>query len=246
MTTLNEGLRLGDLNGLVVPEISIDEYNSKIDEDAIVVGFYVDDSEPAQDLSNFIEKGSGNILDTEVSPAPNEEGNYMVFVEFLRNEKFPDNLAYVLDSMTGLTGIDIDQWEFTCYGHGEQKFNFNVREVEEKVRLEPEPEDELSDAQLESLNFLKNSLLDDVRINGKNIKLQKRSSTKIFEHIATGDAEMLNHLLRLSVKPIKMDQTSLRECNVIRKMLGDNWDVNKIDEHFILANNQDGRIMVIK
>ena len=34
-----------------------------------------------QDLAFFMEKGATDILDTEVSPNPDDDGNYLVFVE---------------------------------------------------------------------------------------------------------------------------------------------------------------------
>ena len=49
-----------DLVDLVIPKISLDEFSPKTGEnkDVIVVGFYVDDLDPAKDLSNFIETGA--------------------------------------------------------------------------------------------------------------------------------------------------------------------------------------------
>src|SRR6056297_3156277 len=78
-----ESLFPGDLENLVSSTISIDEYESKIDPEAIVLAFFVKSEDPAYDLSRFIEFGPFSyILDTEVSPAPDENGNYLVFVEF--------------------------------------------------------------------------------------------------------------------------------------------------------------------
>ncbi len=244
MSDLNEGLRVEDLKDLVRPKVSIDEYESKIGKDAIVVGFYVDDKDPATDLSSFIEKGAGNILDTEVSPAPDDDGNYLVFVEFMRDEKFPEDVEQVLESLAALTGNTV--WQFNAYGHGDEDFDFTLDSITERVRLEEEPEEEITDEQLESIQFFKPSMLDDVEISGKTLTLTKRGNTKVFEQIALGDANLLTHVLSLNSKPVLMDRQSLRECNSLRKMLGHNWDVNKIDKHYILANNEDERIMVVK
>ena len=244
MIDLTEGLRVGDLTDLVLPKVSIDEYESKISKDAIVVGFYVDHKDPATDLSSFIEKGAGNILDTEVSPAPDDDGNYLVFVEFMRNEKFPEDVEDVLDSLEALTGIK--EWQYNAYGHGDENFDFSRDSIINKVRLEEEPMEEITDEQMESLQFFKPSILDNVEIDGKTISLTKSGNTKVFEQIALGDANLLIHILSLESKPVLLDQQSLYECNSLRRMLGENWDVNKIDNHYILANNEDERIMVIK
>lgn len=244
MDTINEGLRVHDLIDLVLPVISIDEYESKIDSDAVVVGFYVESDMPAKDLSNFIEKGANEILDTEVSPAPDDNGNYLVFVEFLRDEKFPQILEDVLNSVECLTGIS--EWQFMHYGGNEEKMDFNKDMITKKIRLEKELPSEPTEEQLESLNFFKPSLLNNVQINDNNLILTKKNLSKSFEKIAFGEANMLINILELNIKPLSLDFQSLRECNGIRKMLGENWDVNKIDNHFILANDNDSRIMVIK
>ena len=39
-----------------------------------------------RDLSRFIERGYIDVIDTEVSPGPDEDGNYMVFVEIDKNK----------------------------------------------------------------------------------------------------------------------------------------------------------------
>lgn len=243
MIDLKEGLRTRDLIDLVLPTISIDEYESKIDPDAIVVGFFVDDKEPADDLASFIESGAGDILDTEVSPAPDDDGNYLVFVEFIRDEKLPEHLEYILKTVENLTGNI--KWNFTYYGGGDERIPFEKRMVAEKVRLEKNvPVD--NDAQMESREFFKESVLDDVILTGNALILKKRNRTMIFEQLALGEEDTMIELLNLGTKAFAMDFKSLKECTAIRKMLGDNWAVYKIDNHFILANNTDTQIMVIK
>ena len=66
--TLLEGMREGDLEDLVLPMVTIDEYASKLDENAIVLGFYVQDRDAAEDLNRFVQKSPVEMLDTEVSP----------------------------------------------------------------------------------------------------------------------------------------------------------------------------------
>lgn len=79
-----------ELKDTVLPYVSVDEFKSKTgtDYEVIVVAFYCIDAEPAKELSSFIEKGFLDILDTEVSPNPDEQGHYIVFVELKRNDSF--------------------------------------------------------------------------------------------------------------------------------------------------------------
>lgn len=78
---IDEGLFPGDLEDLILPEISIDEFEPKIDDNAMVVAFYVKEEDAANDFHRFLEFGPEDLLDVDVSPAPNENGYYLVFVE---------------------------------------------------------------------------------------------------------------------------------------------------------------------
>ena len=237
---LKEGLKVGDLKELIIPTISIDEYESKVDEDAVVVGFFVKDKEPANDLSTFIEtSGVEDLIDTDVSPATDEDGNYAVFAEFVRTDTFPQTLKNVLESLQSLTGIE--NWDFTFYGSHDEKQIFNEDNVAGYVRLKPK----LSKTN-EHLEFFRDSTLSDVIYDNKNLILEKNNTFKIFETIAFGEPLSILSALELDKEPLSYDSESLLECNRIRNMLGHNWDVNKINRYYIFANSSDSRIVVVK
>ena len=85
---LKESVKENDLRELVINELSIDQYKSKLgnDEKIIVMAIKVKDKEPADDLSQFIESALiEDVLDVDVSPGPNEKGEYTVFVEMPRH-----------------------------------------------------------------------------------------------------------------------------------------------------------------
>lgn len=117
MRLLGEGLKVGDLRKLVRPMVSLDEYESKLGDDAeiIVLAFFVIDQEPAQDLNRFLERGEVPLLDSEVSPAPTEDGLYLVFVELPRNERTADTVMDLVGSIKSL--VAEDEWTFKPYGH---------------------------------------------------------------------------------------------------------------------------------
>jgi len=109
-----EGVEYGDLQSLISNTVSVAEFEPKTgtEEDVVVVGFYCKDEAPAQDLASFIEKSVVDILDTEVSPNPDEEGYYMVFVE-VENEEIMTKALALLDDVSRLT--DIETWELDFY-----------------------------------------------------------------------------------------------------------------------------------
>lgn len=106
---LLEGMWAGDLADLVQPLVSIDEYQSKIDPDAIAIGFYVNDKDAADDLNRFIQKSPVSIIDSDVSPAPDQRGYYIVFVELSFNDRIVPNIEAVLGEVSPL--VDVQEWQ---------------------------------------------------------------------------------------------------------------------------------------
>ena len=56
---IKEGLKAGDLDGVVSNRFSVDQYKSKMGEDKniMVLAFTVDSLAPAKDLERFAETG---------------------------------------------------------------------------------------------------------------------------------------------------------------------------------------------
>lgn len=123
--TFKEGIEYNDLRSLIDPVVSIDQYKSKMGNDSkiIVLALKVNDQYPAQDLSQFIEKGFKQAIDVDISPGPDEDGKYTVFVELLRNEKLFNDVEDILNNVTNLDE-NIKQWSFVAY-ENKQKQDFN-------------------------------------------------------------------------------------------------------------------------
>lgn len=114
-----EGVEYGDLQSLIANRISVAEFEPKTgtENDVVVIGFYCDDEAPAADLASFIEKSAVDVLDTEVSPAADEDGYYMVFVE-LDNEDLMQKVFALIEDVTRL--VDIEEWTLEFF-HGGSK-----------------------------------------------------------------------------------------------------------------------------
>jgi hypothetical protein len=97
---LLENLFEGDLDGVIRPVISIDDFESKIDENTLVIAFYSKNYEAAEDLAVFVERSSiKRILDTEVSINTNKEGDHIVFIEVdIKNIKY-DEIANLVNDI---------------------------------------------------------------------------------------------------------------------------------------------------
>lgn len=107
-------LQSNDLRDLVSKKIHIDEYRSKMGDDAdvIVFSFKVDYYDPATELTNFIEKGYEWVLDADTSSGEMEDGSYVVFIETLRRPSFPQHLVRLVEDMKNLTGNDEVEYLF--------------------------------------------------------------------------------------------------------------------------------------
>jgi hypothetical protein len=114
---LNEGLRKNDLQYLVGNKIHFDEYDSKMGDpdDVITVSFKVKQRMPAEDLTSFIENGYDWVLDADVSSGEIDDGEFLVFVEMPRRARILTNLTDLLNDLSHLTEIELDDWQFKWY-----------------------------------------------------------------------------------------------------------------------------------
>ena len=113
---LEEGLRPGDLQHLILNKVSIDQFEPKSgdEKEVLVMGLYSKDEEPAQDLARFIERGYVGIKDTEVSPGPDEDGNYMVFVEIKKDQETMKRVVEILHDIKSVTTVK--EWQLNFQG----------------------------------------------------------------------------------------------------------------------------------
>ena len=114
---LRENLENGDLRRLVHTELHIDEYKSKMGDDAdvCVISFKVSGKEPSSDLVSFIEKGYDFVLDADVSSGEKEGGDYLVFVELDRTSELAAQIIKVMQDLMNLTGQNINDWRVRYY-----------------------------------------------------------------------------------------------------------------------------------
>lgn len=238
-----EGLREGDLEDLVMPLISIDEFESKIDDGAVVVGFFVTDIEPCRDLNRFIQKSSVALLDTDISPAPNSEGYFMVFVELPRDKQFPSRLVTLLHSLKDL--VKINKWTFKAH-----KMK-GVKDVTEDnltkfIRLEKQKTKEEIKKEKEVKEFFTNSFLDSLLVEGKFITLQSGSWKRSYELVDFGPMTTLYESHSLYGQPLSFDPKHTFLTSELHRNLGVAWLVYPLGESIVIQNPKTAKAMLIK
>ena len=135
---LNENLEEGDLKRLVHDELHIDEYKSKMGDDAdvCVISFKVSGKEPAIDLVSFIEKGYDWVLDADVSSGEKEGGDYLVFVEIDRTPIMPQQIYDLISDLVNLTEQDILDWR-VLYFKSNKEHDLTVEALSQIMPLTP-------------------------------------------------------------------------------------------------------------
>lgn len=219
--TINEGLREGDLIGTILPTISIDEYESKLDKDAIVIGFYAIYQDPAKDLNRFIQKSSIDLLDTDVSPSPTPKGYYMVFIEMEKNKNFIKNFMTIISNLESLTGIK--EWKFSTL----KKNNIELNVVNLKKYV-------LNEKVKESIKkFFYNSYLSKITINEDN-QITFNNSQK-YDILGYGSIDNIKK--RFKLENIKLDENSILKSLTLETMLGEGWNISNYNDNILLSKN---------
>ena len=136
MRQLNEGLQYRDLDGLLKPQIHVDEFSSKMgdDEDIIVVSFFVRDKQAAKDLMGWFEKGYDFVLDADRSPGEIKPNRYLVYVELRRRNSAPANINELLEDLHTLTEFEPSDWHWHYQG---RNYAWNPEQFAEIVPLTP-------------------------------------------------------------------------------------------------------------
>lgn len=136
------GLEAGNLRKLIHPELHIDEFKSKLGDDAeiCVISFKVNGKEPAQDLVNFIEKGYSWVVDADVSSGEMDDGDYIVFLEIDRNRELPENVIAMMEDIMQLTEQELSDWRVR-YHSNTTDHELTLEDLAEMVPLSPEEYD---------------------------------------------------------------------------------------------------------
>jgi len=109
---LNEGLDYLDLEGQMMPIVSVDEYSAKMGKDSeiITLAFTIKNKQAGKDLSDWFERGYDFVLDAQVSDGEVSYGKYLVFVEMNRRSSVPSRIIELLSDLETLTDIPVKEW----------------------------------------------------------------------------------------------------------------------------------------
>jgi hypothetical protein len=148
---LNEGLDYMDLEGQLLPRISVDEYSAKMGKDSeiVTVAFTVKSEAAGNDLVDWLERGYNYVLDASLSEGEISPGKHLVFVEMNRRTTVPERIVEMLNDLETLTGmtakdytVEIDDEDYDAdEGILKQKIILSPKDY----RVEEEREEELNE-----------------------------------------------------------------------------------------------------
>lgn len=241
VSNLTEGLRRGDLKDMIMHTFTVDQYQSKmgLDRNIIVLRFRAADKEPAIDLMEFIERSYDFVLDADKSSGEEKDGNYSVFVELERTEESPAQIKRLLSDISQLCAVK--DWRFLWYKDSTGHY-FDEELFADVVPLSGEEYDlrvKTSDIS-EVVKFFNQGALDEIVVEGNNITFNKSFANPLsVKLVALGDYDVLKCALE---GPLQLDESSRGQVLFLNKYLG-NYDINKIEGHFLVRNGQKAAIL---
>lgn len=236
---LQEGMREGDLTDLVLPLISCDEYCSVIDSsEAVVIGFYVHDEAAAKDLNRFLQKSAVPLLGTEVSPAPDQHGYFMVFVEMMDNERLADNVSDILHEMSTL--VDIEEWQIRIRAI-DGLLPFSIENLTAGLA-----EAKRATQKTDVVEYLQHSTLHNAEFAGRLLILEAGGERYCFDFIDFNRISTLLHDYKLTQSGIKYDIRNVARSNKLTRMLGESWSASRLENYILLHTENDPRGLLLK
>lgn len=227
-------LQQGDLKDCIDNVLSIDIYRPKLMPDNIVVCFKILDSECGIDLRYFIDKGSFDTVDTEVSLYPSEDNRYNLFVEFERGPKFPEQLLKLVKYIEKLANQQ--EWKFISYLYDIQPVELTVENLKKFVRL-TKLTDSHVDTYIMLTTFFK-GYLKDIHSNIVTIKTYDRDIT--LKYIG----ETNDTLLERFVKEYNIDVLDQEKIEV--PFLSDLYHILNLGEYLVIRRTDTDKTLMFK
>ena len=241
MILVNEGLKAGDLEGVVSKRFSVDQFKSKMGEDRniMVLAFSVDGQAPAKDLERFAETGFKEVLDADATPGSLEDGKHRVFIEFARVETVDQHVRKFLDDLSKLTNIE--QFEFT-YHKRTVPFEASAKNLADVLPRTPEAyAQKVSALKLgEIKDFFDKFQMMEFKLDNNVISIKKQDADMLkFELHAFGETKLVMN----EVKAFKLDESAMSECLFYTKYFGPYQITKTTEDRFIFSKNNESALL---
>jgi len=241
MQQFNEGLKAGDLEGVVSKTFSVDQYKSKMGDDRniMVLAFVVDGLAPAKDLERFAETGYKEVLDADATPGTMGDGKHRVFVEFQRDEKVDRHIYKFLEDLKKLTNIET--FDFTYHKRG-VPFEASAKNLADVLPRTPIAyTQKINSLRLgEVKDFFDKFNMMEFKLDNNIVDIKKQNAETLkFELHAFGDTQMIIN----EVKAFKIDQEAMSECIYLTKYFGPYQITKTTEDRFIFSKGRESALL---
>ena len=244
MKLVNEGLKAGDLEGVVNKQFSIDQFKSKMgdDKNILVLGLVVDGQAPAKDLERFAEVGYKSVLDADATPGTLEDGKHRVFIEFARSPEVIGQIMAFLEDLKKLTNIE--EFEYT-YHKNENPTMVSAGTLGEAIPTTPEAyEQRVNEMRVsEARHFFDKYDMMECNI-AENIMTVKKTGAGHDLKFELHKFGATNEIMK-EAKAFKIDLDSISECTHLTKYFGP-YDITKTNENKFIFTKGDQSALVSK
>jgi hypothetical protein len=241
MILVNEGLKAGDLEGVVSKRFSVDQFKSKMGEDRniMVLAFSVDGQAPAKDLERFAETGYKEVLDADATPGSLEDGKHRVFVEFARVEQVDQHIRKFLDDLSKLTNIET--FEFT-YHKRSVPFEASAKNLADVLPRTPIAyTQKIQKLQLgEIKDFFDRFEMMEFKLDNNIISVKKQDADTVkLELHAFGNTKAIMN----EIKAFKLDESAMSECLWLTKYFGPFQITKTTENRFIFSKGGESALV---
>jgi hypothetical protein len=238
---VNEGLKAGDLEGVVSKRFSVDQFKSKMGEDRniMVLAFSVDGQTPAKDLERFAETGYKEVLDADATPGSLEDGKHRVFIEFARVEQVDQHIRKFLDDLSKLTNIET--FEFT-YHKRTVPFEASAKNLADILPRTPEAySQKINSLKLgEVQTFFDRFQMMEFKLDNNIVTIKKQNADKLkFELHAFGSTNMIMN----EIKAFRLDESAMSECMWLTKYFGPYQITKTTEDRFVFSKGGESALL---
>jgi hypothetical protein len=153
-TILNEGLDYHDLEGQMIPTLTVDEYAAHMgnDSEIVTLAFTIKSEAAGNDLVDWFERGYDFVLDAQVSEGEVKPGQFLVFVEMNRRSSVPKRIIELLDDLETLTAIPVKDWTIIV---DEEEYSPEEEVLKQVITISPHDYREEVEVEEEEINEMR-------------------------------------------------------------------------------------------
>jgi len=228
------GLLKGDLNNLVHHVFEIDEYKSKMGEDAdiITLSFVVHDKEPADDFVKFVEAGYEFVLDADATAGEQDDGKYRVFIEIERNRDAIDCILNIVDGVGKLANLDDIRFR---YRKNFRSHPATREELEGEVPTDPDAYDlRVTESVIDNYkDFFSRSFVEEVKLDDELLTIKKMYAEAVyFKVLDFGDSTDIRESITETI-----NFNDWAEIIYLTKYIGD-YNITKYGKKITIENKE--------